>query len=335
MVMRRRFGRRRRRPDGARPIDESWLRRTAQALPVETLIRTSHDDVPDSTALTATGTAEDGGTWLVSVSPGSAVGAILAALATAERHDGDVAEVVVASPSWDAASRRLLAGVMGLGRALRPVALELDLSTPAAEAPPLVVAPERLADQLALPAARAAFQAALSALAGLAAKHDGALRSSGANLELVVAAAAVAQLRVEGDRALLEILKPSRSSHELTDARLGELMDRLEGQVRKRANDRKIRDGEEGLRGRLTGALARHVGAHSLRRWPLGGGAAEAVDAVGVGDDGVPVVIGSREKLGLDALAALLQGALAVEPALGVLTAGAPPPVRLGQRLQQ
>ncbi len=331
MVMRRRFGRRRRTEEGGRSIDESWLGRAAQALPVETLARVPDTEVPGSLALVATGSDAEAGNWLVAISPTSAIDAVIGAIVAHSRHEGELSNVAAASPHWDAASHRLLASVMGFGRPIQPVVLAGEAAS-VAEVAPLAVTPMRLADQLGDPAARSAFQAAVQALAALAAKHDGGLRTRGASLELVISGAPMAELRVDADRAILETLLPSRNASTLVDVRLGEVIDRLEGQVRKRANDRKVRDGEEGLRGRLAAGLAAHSGVHSLRLWPASGAGSEAVDAVGVGADGVPVLLGGREKVGLVALAEILRGAQAIGPLLAALTEAAPPPIRLSVR---
>jgi len=333
MVMRRRFGRRRKTEDRGRPIDESWLARATGTLPLDTLSRRSDTVVPETVALVATGEGE-GGTWLVAVSPASAVDALLGALAAAgEVPEAGLAEIVVAAPAWDAAARRLLGSVRGVGGALRAVTLagEGPAEMPV-ERGLLAVTPARLADQLPGAQARDGFRAAAAALQGLAEKHDGALRVRGSQLELVIAAQPMAELRAEGERAVLEIRQPSRSVHRVGDERLAEVMDRLEGSIRKRANDRKVRDSEDGLRGTLAGALAAAQGLHSLRRWPLAGAGTEALDAVGVDGRGRAAVLCARERLGLGTLAGILRAAFAIEPAIPVLTADAPPPLRLGER---
>ena len=61
----------------------------------------------------------------------------------------------------------------------------------------------------------------------------------------------IAELRADGD-VVLEALEPQRWSDRLTAADLPGVFDRLEGQLRKRLNDKRVRDGEEGLRGDST-----------------------------------------------------------------------------------
>ncbi len=334
MVMRGRFGRRRRSEETGRSIDESWLVRAADVLPVEQLTRRPGTIVPDSVALIGIGESE-GGSWLVSVSPTSAVDALLGALAAAgeETPEGGLAEIVVAAPAWDAAARRLLSTVRGVGGALRAVTLpgEGPAEMPV-ERPVLGITPRRLADQLPTAPARDHFRGAVAALEGLAQKHDAALRVRGSVIDFVVATQAMAELRAEGERAVLEIRQPSRSVHVLGEERLAEIMDRLEGNVRKRANDRKIRESDEGMRGPLTGTVAAAQGLHSLRRWPLGGGGVEVIDGLGIDENGRTVLICGREKLGLGGLGAILGAAFSIEPALPALTADAPAPLRLGDR---
>ena len=330
--MRRRFGRRRPKQEGPGPIDERWLARAADALPMEALESAQPAAVPDSVARIGTGEVE-GGTWLVSVHPTSGVAALLGALAAADA-DRELAEIVAASTTWDDAARKLAGSVMGVGRAIRIVTLpgDGDAPAPAGERLAIPVPIDRLADQFADSATRDQFSAAVLALSGLAVKHEGAVRSRGAVLELVIAAQVMAELRADGQRAVLEIREPSRSLHPLASERLSETMDRLEGQVRKRANDRKVRDGEEGLRGRLATALAADQRVRGFRRWPLAGSLRESFDGIGVTEDGTPAWIGAREELGLDGLVGLLATALAAEALVPQLVAGATPPVGFGDR---
>ena len=66
-----------------------------------------------------------------------------------------------------------------------------------------------------------------------------------------------------------------------------------------------------------------------VRRWPLGGSEADAIDLVGVAEDGRPVVAAARQRLGLEAVGHILDGALALETALPILLEGAEAPVQL------
>jgi hypothetical protein len=85
--MRRRFGRRRRRPEGGRsaPIEAHWLERisASETIAVTSLERLRYDDVADSFALTAVGRGAEGEKCLVGFAPKSGGDALLGALVAA------------------------------------------------------------------------------------------------------------------------------------------------------------------------------------------------------------------------------------------------------------
>ena len=163
---------------------------------------------------------------------------------------------------------------------------------------------------------------------GLAAKHAGSVRGVRHSVELAVLGRRVAVLRAEGE-VFLDILSPSTASFRLADKALSEVLDQLEGFVRKRLNDKKYRDGEEGLRSRLIPTFAEVGRLRFVHRWPLGGSESDAIDLLGVAEDGRPVVAAARQRLGLEAMARILDGALALESALPILLEGAEAPVQL------
>jgi hypothetical protein len=324
-----RFGRRRRPSNRPAPIDESWLRKLAAALPVESLARAACDAVPDTFALIATARDASGGAWLLAVSPRSGLDAALALAVAAARGIGEPnAQCVAASPEWGGATRRLASQVSARGRALRLLELAGDGEDAGEDDAALFVPAERLGASLANAEARALFARAAEGLRGLAAKHGGALRSAGGELELVIAASAIAALRSDDGEPTLEIRYPSRSAHPLRGGQLADALDRLEGQVRKRLGERDARDGEDGLRSRLARPFAASVAPRFAVLWPFGG-VAEAADGVGVADDGGLVVFAARERVGLAELSALLRAAAALEPVLPYLTQDAAPPVRV------
>ncbi len=334
--MRRRFGRRRRRNDDGRdnPIDASWLDRLSGMGGLADLERVEYEDVPASLALLATARGEDGARWAVAVAPASGGDAVLAALVAAARIEG-VSQLVAAASRWDEAARRRLAAARSAEAPLRAWVLgdepggaaTLAVSMPG---PTPLPAPEQLAAQLARPADRALHARALDALRGLAAKHGGAVRAAGRGIELAVLARRVACLRTDGEVLLLETLENGRQSERLGDDNLAEQLDRLEGAVRKRLADRYVRDGEEGLRGRALPALAAAAQLRDVVRWPLGGSDLDAVDLVAVTADGAPVVGAVRERWTLRGVGRVLDAALALEPFLPALLAGAAAPVRYG-----
>jgi hypothetical protein len=59
-------------------------------------------------------------------------------------------------------------------------------------------------------------------------------------------------------------------------------MDRLEGLLRKRINDKRVRGGEEGQRASLAPALAAAEGLRGSVLWPLGGADPEVLDVAGI-----------------------------------------------------
>ena len=334
--MRRRFGRRRRRPDeaGQGPIDPSWLERLVEAglSPTAALERVEYEDVPPAFALTARGVDETGDAWILAVAPRSGGDAILAGLAVAARSGGP-ARVLAISEVWDGAARRRLGAVRGLAGAPRAHRLgDDDEASVTGETPsaPAHVEPGRLAAQIADPAARALFGRALDALRGLAAKHGGALRATSRSAELALLARRVAALRPEPGEVVLETFVGGRQAQRLRDDDLAEALDRLEGLLRKRLADREVREGEEGLRARALPALAEAVAPRFARRWPLGGEEADVIDLVGVAADDVPVVAAVRRRLTLRGLGEVLDAVDRLEPWLGELLAGAAPPVRAG-----
>ncbi len=335
--MRGRFGRRRTRgskPEGA-AIEAHWLDRIREAglVPVPALEPLSIDDVPDSFALVARGSAEDGTAWLVTFSPTSGGDALLAGVAAVTRLARDEAfggRAVAVSPVWRAADRRRLAALAALPVGLRALPLAGD-GEPGVEpesAAPSLVPVERVGAQLPAPADRDVFERALEGLRGLAAKHGGAVRGAGRSAELAILARRVAALHAdEGPR--LETFLPTRSSVRLDEANLSEALDRLEGYVRKRLNERRVRDGEEGLRGRALPGLRRAAELRFAEPWPMGGADLDCLDLAGVAADGTPVVGAIRERLDLAALGEILDGVLALDGVLPALLARAEPPVRI------
>jgi hypothetical protein len=322
-----RFGRRRRPDDGrGAPIDESWLGRAAAALSAGEVRRLEIEEVPSSFALV--GLAGEGERrFLIAVSPRSGGDALLAAVAAQTRDEAAGAEVVAAAPHFDVASRRRLGALRGPLRTLElggPEAVLPELPTP-------VVPAECLAAPLASALERSLFERAMAGLCGLAAKHGGATRPARGGLELVILARPVALLRAEPAHVVLEILAPDTATLPLSDAALVEALDRLEGGIRRRLADRHVQGGEEGLRGRLSAALAAATGLRFAARWPFAG-AAQGVDLVGVDGEGAPLIGFARERLGLAELGAALDAALAAEPLLPLAVREASGPVQIGER---
>jgi hypothetical protein len=323
-----RFGRRKGNANRPQAIDEAWLRKLNDVLPGGSITRVSCDAVPDTFALLATARDAGGVQWLAALSPRSGLDAALAVAVAAARGVAEPgANLVAASPDWTGSARRLAGQVRVAGRSLALATLAPDGEAPEDE-PAVFVPAERLGAAFASADARSLFERAAEGLRGLAAKHGGALRSAHGELELVIAAQAIAALRADGSEPALEIKWPDRSRHALGGGQLADALDRLEGQVRKRLGERDARDGEDGLRARLVRAFSASAAPRFALLWPYGG-AAEAADAVGVSSDGEMVVLAAREKVGLAELSAALQASAALEPVLPALTQGATPPVRV------
>ena len=231
-----RFGRRRRTEEKrAAPIDESWLARAATALSAGEVRRLELETVPASYALL--GLTEAGERrYLVAVSPRAGGDALLAALVAETHPEVEGVEVVAAAPYFDAASRRRLGALRGPVRTLElggADAVVPELPTP-------VVPVECLAAPLTSALHRGVFERAMAGLRGLAAKHGGATRSARGGLELVILAKPVAWLRAGQEQVVLELLSPETATVELSEANLGETLDRLEGGVRRRLADRRV-----------------------------------------------------------------------------------------------
>ena len=129
---------------------------------------------------------------------------------------------------------------------------------------------------------------------------------------------------------MLETLEPERSSAPLSAESIATAMDRLEGLLRKRLNDRRVREGEEGLRAQIAPLLASVARLRGMLIWPLAGSDPEVLDLAAVAEDGRCVVAAVRERMTLPALAEILDATLALRPALPALLAAAPAPVLVG-----
>jgi hypothetical protein len=340
--MRRRFSRRRRSGggDGRSPIDAaSAIAKILEhkVVDTESLDVFEAEDVPDSYAVLARGAGADGTRLLVSYAPlgGDALLGAIAAGLTTQTEDGAAfaGDVFAVAPTWTAAGLQRLGRVGPLPFRLRAITAPA-LAEGAAEleqdpwAPPIPLDKDRVAAGLANAEDRMLFERAASALEGLASKHGGSVRGTATTLELVVMARRVAELKADGG-VVLETLEPQRSTARLTADDLAGAFDRLEGQLRKRLNDRRVREGEEGLRARGVPLLARALGLRAVTPWPVGGSDREVVDLIGIDAQGRPVAAAVREELDLETIGELLDLGLVLQPVLALLLADAEPPLRL------
>jgi hypothetical protein len=305
---------------------------------VESLEPVSVDGIAASFAAVGVG-ERDGGKVVVGYAPGHAGDAALATVVFAQRlaaEEGFRGDAIAVAPQWSAPARRRLAALASASfpfrfRAVANASVAEDDGTvePDRGDVPTLVHVQQVAAGLTRSADRELFLRAAASFEGLAAKHGGAVRGVDSSVELVLLARRVAAIHAGEGGGRLEVLLEDRSTAALTADGLAAAMDRLEGLLRKRLNDRRVRGGEEGLRAQLASSLAEVAGVRNATLWPVGGSDSEVVDLVGVHDDGRPVVGAIRNHLSLSALGAVLDAALALRPALPSLLAAAVPPLRI------
>jgi hypothetical protein len=343
--MRRRFGRGKRGKgatdsrhapiDAARAFERIVAAGIVEADGIEPV---SADDIAANFA--AVGVAEcDGEKVVVGYAPRRAGDAVLATVAVAQRmvaEEGFRGEAIAVAPQWSAAARRRLAALATASypfefRAVANASLADDdgVVEPDPGDVRVLVPAGQVAAGLAHAADRELFRRASASFEGLAAKHGGAVRGFDSSVELVLLARRVAAIHAGEGGVRLEVLQEERSNTPLTADGLATAMDQLEGLLRKRLNDRRVRGGEDGLRTQLVSSLAEVNGVRNAKLWPIGGSDSEVVDLVGVHDDGRPVVGAIRNQLTLAALGAVLDDALALRPSLPALLADASPPLRI------
>ena len=340
----RRFSRKRRgegSKKGSEELDAGvWLSRIEEdsGIPVSKLEALSDDSVPNRFALLARGESENGRAALVAFSPRDAGNALLAGLAAGMRLNAEESfggDVYVVASLWSISARRRL----GLVRAELPFELHtVEAASLRAEKrdveaesdlEPSAVHLEAIGAQLAQGADRALFERATQSLSGLASKHGGVIRAAGQSVEMVVLAQRMAELRAEDGAVVLEIPGSSRRKTKLSDSSLAGDFDDLEGQIRRRLNDKKLRSGEEGMRARVLEELSRVAELRNVAAWPLGGADRHVVDMVALRADGRPVASAGRKEFDLRALGDFLDGVQKLRLAMPVLFAGAQAPVQI------
>jgi hypothetical protein len=296
-------------------------------------------EFPASYAVIGSGEDENGGKVLVSFAPRSAGDALLSGLIVASKlaeaeTDSFAGELIVVAPQWNVAARRRLGLVGPQPYRVRAVAAPSLSDSPVSVEPepasaPGVVPVNSVANHLLRPADRDLFLRATIALAGLASKHGGAIRGFERSVELVIMARRVAELRADESGVVLNTVLPTRSTLRLSADGLAGALDALEGNLRKRLNDRRAREGDEGIRSRLQPLVAEALDLHSLVNWPVGGKDLDVIDSVGVNSDGSPVATAARSNLSLAALGVILDAALELRSSLPVVLAQAGAPLRL------
>ncbi|HVH05605.1 MAG TPA: hypothetical protein VNE71_06365, partial [Myxococcota bacterium] len=303
---------------------------------VPPLVSLRRDDIPDWLCGLAQGESPTGERTLVAFSPTSGVAALLGGIVGGVGLAGESSgriRVLALAPAWREVDRRALALAGGLPFELTALAVPALADDGVVEAEPqsgaLGASPELAGASLAAPAERARFERALAGLRGLAAKHGGVVRGGEGVAELVLFARPVAALRAGHEGAVLDVIEPARASYRLAGEDLADALDRLEGQLRKYLSDRKVREGDDGVRARAWEPLAQAAGGRSVRAWPAGD-ECEAADFAGVDPAGTPLIGAARRRVDLGVLAAVVEAALRLETIFPALLAQAAPPVRLG-----
>jgi hypothetical protein len=332
--MRRRFGRRRwggggNDDGGSRGLDVAQeLARVLRLglVDAEALEPAGGDDVPATLAVVGTGTARDGEELVVGVARNGG-DAWLAAIAVATRlaaSEGFSGTALAIAPSWPLAARRRL----GLLRSTPfRVRARIEQAPGQAEGG---VEPEPLEASLLGAAAagaggdrarRALYERCAAALVGLAAKHDGAVRSTPNGDELMLLGRIAAVLRGDESGIALEVREPRREMLRLVADGLPDAFDRLEGSLRKFLGDRRMREGDAASRFVLASALLAHLDLRNAVLWPLSDPLGEAIDFAGLDAEGRPVAGVARAELNLAALGPVLDAWVALVPRLPAILA--------------
>jgi hypothetical protein len=332
--MRRRFGRRRRTEETSRALDVGReLARAVEAGVVEGEVEpvSTSDEVPDTLAAVGVGRSETGERFVLGVAP-EAGDAWLGAVAVAARlaeEEGFAGRVLVWSGGWSPAARRRMAL---LGAVPFRVEARVDARAevePEIPAEPAATSVAQVADQIGDPARRELFERAAAGLAGLAAKHAGAIQLGARQVSLVLLGQAVAAVRADAGAVAIETWISGRERRSLDSGGLSDALDRLEGSLRKHLSDRRVREGEMGRRASLAARLRELAGIRDARPWPLVGSGGSPLDFVGVDAEGRAMAGLAVPVLTLQALGPALDAHGALRPRLALLLAGARAPLAL------
>jgi hypothetical protein len=333
--MRRRFGRRRwggggSDDGGARELDVAQeLARVLRLglVDAEALEAAGGDDVPAALAAVGTGTARDGGQLVVGVARDGG-DAWLGAIAVAARlaaTDGFAGTVFAIAPSWPLAARRRLGLLRTTPFRVRALAENTQGQPEGAVDPEPLEASMLCASAPGAgdPARHALFARCAAALAGLAAKHDGAVRITPGGDELMLLGRVAAVLRGDDGGVAIEVREPRREMLRILADGLPDAFDRLEGSLRKFLGDRRMREGDAAQRFLLASSLLAHLDLRRAVRWPLADPVGEAIDFAGLDADGRPVAGVARAELNLVSLGPVLDAWVALVPRFPAVLAGA------------
>ncbi len=339
--MRRRFGRQCPREEGRFSSQDAErlleILSAAQVLPVKKWELLSPTESLAGLAALGRGQTAEGKVIVTAVAPRLGGDALMAAVATAGllAEQGQAPqETVAVAPTWNAAARRRLGALKKNSLPLRVLVLpQLAPDTagvePESATEPPVYSVEEVGGHLERPLLREFFLQAASGLAGLAAKYSGVVRGRGRSVELALLARRVAVLHAAPEGIALELLFPKRVDIALTPEAISEALERLEGCIRKYLSEKNIRNGEEGLRGRVIPLLIQAADLRAAKRWPIGGADLDSIDLVGIGRDGRPLVAAVRGRLSLAALGSILDAFLELRPFLTQILPATLPPLRL------
>ena len=311
-MIRRFMGRRRQGWRGGRDgnIDAArWFRKIADdpAILLPELEPVEVPDLPADFAVAGKGVGADGTPVRVSFSPNSGgdawLGAVIIGMDIAA-SGASAGEILAVAPSWNAAARQRLSLASGLGFTIRGVeATSLRAPgggvEPETGTGPLRIDLEALASTCRQASDRALFLRAGEILRGLAAKHGGVARGWEGGFEIVVQGRRFAEVTGGGSAVELTTYLPQQTTTRLEGDRLADVADALEAAIRKRVNDRRTRNEEEGYRARVLPLLIDALGLSTWTAWPIPGQDRAAVDVLGVDAEGLPRVGVCREKMGL------------------------------------
>ena len=330
--MRRRFGRRRNSEEQSAREAAAMLTSVAASgvVAVEGLVPVEQQEIPLSLAAVGIGEEPGGAKVVIAMSPRSGAAAQLAGLAVGARlaaEHGFRGRVLAISPHWPQTSRALLgccraapftvsALTAPRGDAAAPESSEgserqelPELEAEFPEIPALVTTPSA---SVSLPAGDDFWSRSAVVLQGLASKHGGVLQRDARGLRLVLLGEPVARLQSEE----IELWSPRRETFSLASRSLDEAFDWLEGSIRKVLTNKKVLDGEMGLRSRCAPAFAAALGLDHWTRWPLGTGTTCPLDLLGVDAAGHPMAGALRRELALPDLLPILDAAALIAPRL-------------------
>lgn len=323
--MRRGFGRRRRKVTTDRPseIDLSELNKVSEWGLVEgDLSSIDVEGVPRNCAIFGETSGEGVAKTVVARahSMGQAVGAALVAKKVLEVGGNPVEKFLAVGTELSRDDKLQLAGLGSLPENVTSHLVQgsQPIAIPSPDEPsPVPIS--WLTSRLTEPQKSLLTGRCVSGLSGLAAKYGGSVRAHGKTGELCICGRVLAVLSWENDALVLRTLLPQKAESEVQMDSLADVLDRLEGNIRKFVNDRRTREGNDGFRGRASMALAHHLGLRSAILWPLSGRVFDPIDAVGIGPEGGLVLCAVRQDFGFAEALSVVGGLVRVRELLPAL----------------